>query len=135
MTDATRGATSEATDDGFVRVAAVSELEPGVPLGVEHAALGRLCVGLVEGTVVAFTDQCSHREFPLSAGEILEDGTVECPWHGARFDCRTGAVLRGPACDAVKVHEVRVEDGIVYVRDEGSGKREEVNATLSREEV
>ena len=116
MTDATRGVTSGALDDGFVRVAAVSELEPGVPLAVEHAALGRLCIALVEGGVAAFTDQCSHREFPLSAGEILEDGTVECPWHGARFDCRTGAVVRGPADRAIAAYDARVQGDDVLVR-------------------
>ena len=116
MTDATREGTDDATRADFVRVAAVSELEPGVPLAVEHASLGRICVGLVEGGVVAFTDQCSHREFPLSAGEILEDGTVECPWHGARFDCRTGAVVRGPADRPIAAHDARVDGDAVLVR-------------------
>ena len=116
MTDAARERQEDAPGAGFVRVAAASELEPGVPHAVEHASLGRICVGLVEGGVVAFTDQCSHREFPLSAGEILEDGTVECPWHGARFDCRTGAVIRGPADRPIAAYDARVEGDAVLVR-------------------
>ena len=116
MTDATREGTGDATDAGFVRVAGTGELEPGVPYAVEHPRLGRICLGLVEGAVVAFRDECSHREFPLSAGEILDDGTVECPWHGARFDGRTGAVRRGPADDPIATYDVRVEGDAVLVR-------------------
>ena len=113
MTDAARAA---GTDAGFVRVAAVDDIEPGVPHAVEHPSLGRICVALVDGEAVAFRDECSHREFPLSAGEILEDGTVECPWHGARFDCRTGAVIRGPAERAIDAYDARVEGDAVLVR-------------------
>jgi len=120
---------------GFEPVARAAEVPEGAPRGVTAPGGARLCLVRVGGAIHALADGCTHQEFPLSAGDVAADGTIECPWHGARFDCRTGAVLRGPACDAVKVHEVRVEDGIVYVRDEGSGKREEVNATLSREEV
>ena len=116
MPDATREGTGDATDTGFVRVATVGDLEPGVPHAVEHATLGRICVAIVNGGVVAFSDQCSHREFPLSAGEILEDGTVECPWHGARFDCRTGAVTRGPADRPIAAYDAHVEGDAVLVR-------------------
>ena len=117
MSDGAAGLTrGVASDDTFVRVAMRAELEPGVPLSVEHASIGRLCVGLVSGEVVAFADECSHREFPLSAGEILDDGSVECPWHGARFDCRTGAVRRGPADQPIATFDVRVEGDAVLVR-------------------
>ena len=33
---------------------------------------------------------CTHAEFLLSDGTLRNDGTLECAWHGARFDCRTG---------------------------------------------
>lgn len=39
-----------------------------------------------EGKVVAMDDACPHRYAPLSMGWI-EDDTVRCPYHGARFDC------------------------------------------------
>ena len=35
------------------------------------------------------------------------DGTIECAWHGARFDRRTGDVRRHPATDPLAVFEVR----------------------------
>ena len=119
----------------FHVVAETSALPPGELLGVTLPDGTSVCLYNDRGEIGALGGICTHGQFAMSDGVLIGDGTIECVWHGARFDCRTGAVLRGPACDAVKVHEVRVEDGIVYVRDEGSGKREEVNATLSREEV
>ena len=117
MSDSAAGARAGAVDEsGFERVASLAELEPGVPTSVESASLGTICIGIVDGDVVAFVDRCAHREFPLSAGEILEDGTVECPWHGARFDCRTGAVVRGPADRPIAAFEARVDGDDVLVR-------------------
>ncbi|MGQ0650356.1 MAG: Rieske (2Fe-2S) protein [Gemmatimonadaceae bacterium] len=59
--------------------------------------------------VTALEDECPHQAMPLSAGELLPDGSVECPWHGARFDCATGACLRGPATDPVPTYAVSVD--------------------------
>jgi 3-phenylpropionate/trans-cinnamate dioxygenase ferredoxin component len=27
---------------------------------------------------------------------VSEDGCLECPWHGARYDVGTGKMVRGP---------------------------------------
>jgi len=40
---------------------------------------------------------------------------VLCPWHGAEFDVRTGAVLSAPADYAVETFRVIVEAGEVKV--------------------
>ena len=66
-------------------------------------------------TVTALADECPHQAMPLSAGELCPDGTVECPWHGARFDAVSGACRRGPATDDVAVYAVKVEGGQVFV--------------------
>jgi nitrite reductase/ring-hydroxylating ferredoxin subunit len=43
----------------------------------------------------------------LAEGDI-EGHEVTCPWHGARFDIRTGEVLCAPAYDDVARYNVRV---------------------------
>jgi nitrite reductase/ring-hydroxylating ferredoxin subunit len=57
-------------------------------------------------TVTALEDECSHQAMPLSAGTICEDGTIECPWHGARFDATSGRCVQGPATDDVRAFDV-----------------------------
>ena len=37
------------------------------------------------------------------------------PWHGARFDCGSGDVLRGPATASLPSYATRVRDGMVEV--------------------
>ena len=105
-----------AAHDGFVRVAPVADVVEGVPLGVETPAGDRVCLVNVRGRISALHDSCTHQAFPLSAGDVLPDGTIQCPWHGARFDCRTGAVRSGPARDPLEVYDVRVEGGTVWVK-------------------
>ncbi len=46
------------------------------------------------GELVAHATQCPHRLGPLADAPI-EDGCLRCPWHGYRFDVRTGACADG----------------------------------------
>jgi 3-phenylpropionate/trans-cinnamate dioxygenase ferredoxin subunit len=50
----------------------------------------------------------------LSEGEV-EGAEVTCPWHGAKFDIRTGAVLGPPAPQGVKSYPVRVTGADVEI--------------------
>ncbi len=43
----------------------------------------------VGGKFYAIDDVCTHDGGPLADGE-LEDHTIACPRHGAKFDIRTG---------------------------------------------
>ncbi|MCC6317022.1 MAG: Rieske (2Fe-2S) protein [Gemmatimonadaceae bacterium] len=65
--------------------------------------------------VTALEDECSHQAMPLSAGELLTDGTVQCPWHGARFDASSGACRQGPATDPVATWVVTVTGDRVVI--------------------
>jgi nitrite reductase/ring-hydroxylating ferredoxin subunit len=65
--------------------------------------------------VTALEDECTHQAMPLSAGELLPDGTIECPWHGARFRCETGACVQGPATDPVATWDVTVAGDQVVI--------------------
>ena len=101
--------------DGFARVASLRDLTDGTLLGVELPDGERVCLINDGGTVRAVGDECPHQGFALSAGELLGNGTIECVWHGARFDCRSGAVLRGPAEDGLTVYATRVVGDDVFV--------------------
>ena len=68
----------------------------------------------VEGEFHAFEDVCTHQFTHLSEGE-LTGSEVKCPLHGAKFDVKTGAAKSLPAVKPVPKHEVKVENGNVYV--------------------
>lgn len=50
----------------------------------------------VGGEVYALPGTCTHEELPLEAGDV-EGGMLTCPWHGAKYDVRTGRALALPA--------------------------------------
>ncbi|MEK7158807.1 MAG: non-heme iron oxygenase ferredoxin subunit [Patescibacteria group bacterium] len=64
--------------------------------------------------VYAISDRCSHQGGSLSNG-FLDGNVVECPWHGAMFDIRTGEALSLPAVRGVSSLPVRVVGGNVIV--------------------
>ena len=99
----------------FYRAARVDEIEPRTPLAVRLADGARICLVREGNDVYAIADRCPHRDFPLSGDDLVEACVIECPWHGARFDVRTGDVLRGPATDPLTTYPVRVVDGDVLV--------------------
>ena len=64
--------------------------------------------------VYAIAGACSHRGGPLGEG-ALEGSVVTCPWHGARFEVTTGAVLSPPAPRSMATYRVIVEDDAIMV--------------------
>ena len=69
----------------------------------------------VDGEIYALDGICTHEDLPLDGGEV-EDGILECPWHGARYDICTGRVRALPATRPLRTFPVRVDaDGFVYV--------------------
>jgi 3-phenylpropionate/trans-cinnamate dioxygenase ferredoxin component len=101
---------------GWVKAASVAELPDGdAVLGVQVAER-RVALARVDGEVYAFADNCSHRDFPLSVGEVdAASCTVTCEWHGAAFDLRTGEPTCPPAIKPIPVYAAKVEDGAVWI--------------------
>lgn len=99
--------------DEFVSVAKTSDLSDGeimlVEVGEERIALSR-----IDGSFYAIGEVCSHAEGPLSDGTV-DDEEVECPWHGSRFNLKTGEVTSPPADEAVTRYAVRLESDDVLV--------------------
>ena len=90
----------------FFKVATKAEIADQsaklVEIGDKRIALFNL-----GGRFYALDDTCPHAEGPLSEGSI-EGEDVECPWHGSRFNIKTGAVTAPPAVDNVARYNVRV---------------------------
>jgi len=49
----------------------------------------------LDGTVVRFRPACPHLGGPLDTVAVDDEGCVTCPWHGYRFDLRTGRSADG----------------------------------------
>jgi 3-phenylpropionate/trans-cinnamate dioxygenase ferredoxin component len=110
----------DSSNADFHPVADVEDIGEGQLLSVRTPGGEPVCILRHRGEIHAVSDCCTHSEFPISDGSLGPDGTLECTWHGARFDCRTGAVLKGPAEDPLPVYDVKVERGRVFV---GARKR------------
>jgi len=98
----------------FAPTLADAELAEDEPRCVE---VGERRIVLVRqnGQIYALADRCSHLGGPLSDGK-LEDGCIQCPWHGSRFNVADGRPLEGPATISQPWFETRVRNGKIEVR-------------------
>lgn len=99
----------------WVDVAPYADFPPGAVRSVNVDG-AQVAVFNLDGTCYAIEDLCTH-DGGLLTGGAVEGDEVVCPRHGARFCIRTGKVLAPPAYEDVAVFAVRVEGGVVQVRD------------------
>lgn len=99
----------------FVKVANVSDIQEGHMKGVS-AGGKEILVANVKGKFYAMDAICSHKGGPLPEGK-LEEHTITCPWHEAKFDVRTGKAHKETnwATD-LNSFEVKVVKGDVMVK-------------------
>ncbi len=98
----------------FDRAAAVSD----VPLGtIKIVKLWNMEVALanIDGRFFAMPNKCTHQGGPVGRGKLI-GSVVQCPWHGSKFDFKTGAVVQGPAEMPEKMLELKVENDSVWVK-------------------
>jgi nitrite reductase/ring-hydroxylating ferredoxin subunit len=88
-------------------VASISEVASGQAIAVEVEGQ-RIAIFNANGEFHAIRDTCTHRGGPLSQGKV-EGMVVTCPWHGAKYDIRTGKVLSPPAPADVRSYRVVVD--------------------------
>jgi uncharacterized membrane protein/nitrite reductase/ring-hydroxylating ferredoxin subunit len=79
-----------------------------------HAGDKRIVIGRAEDGYLAFDDRCTHRGGTLADG-VMICGTVQCPWHGSQFDCRTGAVKAGPAKEPIRTYSLQEREGKLFL--------------------
>lgn len=116
MTGAPRPVFDAATgDSGFEPVATIGELADGTVLQRVRPSGEAVCLIRYKGEISALSDICTHQHFSMSLGDLLEDGTLQCAWHGARYDCRTGEVKQVPATAPLPVFQVRMDGDTILV--------------------
>jgi 3-phenylpropionate/trans-cinnamate dioxygenase ferredoxin subunit len=71
----------------------------------------------LEGELFAIEDVCTHDGGVLTGGPVQGECIV-CPRHGAMFSIRTGEALSAPAYEPTARMPVRVEQGVIQVRDD-----------------
>lgn len=71
----------------------------------------------IQGRFYAIEDVCTHDGAEIASGEIDGDEII-CPRHGARFCIKTGAVKSAPAYEDIDCFPLRIEDGILQIRDD-----------------
>ena len=114
--------------DDFVKVADTDEILPSQMKEVEVDGQSIL-IANVNGKYYAIGSICTHEGGPLADGTI-HNYEVECPWHGSKFDVRTGEVTSLPATEPEPSYEIKVESNQILVKKQGSRKTPEIELTL-----
>ena len=97
-----------------IKICKVSDIPEGKSIRVK---LGEEAIAIVRtpnGEVRAINDKCSHGEISLSEG-FIDDSTIECWAHGAKFSLETGEALTLPAFEPVSVYPIVIENDEIYL--------------------
>jgi len=101
---------------GWVDVGRVEAISPDSPVHIEIDGAG-IAVFKLGDAFYAIEDVCTHDGGQLTGG-CVENDQIICPRHGARFSIKTGEALTAPAYEPTATFPVRIENGIVQVRDD-----------------
>ncbi len=70
--------------------------EEDIPLGEKKAVKvdgEKILIFHLEDGFYATQNSCTHMAAPLSKGKVIDLERIQCPFHRARFDIRSGEVL------------------------------------------
>ena len=97
-----------------MRVAAAAELSSGRMIVVEIEGRDVVVVN-DDDRYYALDNRCPHLGGPLGKGR-LEEGAIVCPWHGWRWDPKSGQAVWPQVDWRAFSYPVVVEDGQILVR-------------------
>ena len=100
--------------EDFVKVAETKDIQASQMMVVEVNG-EKVCLSNVKGKYYAIGNVCTHMGGPLAEGK-LEEYIVQCPWHGSRFDIRSGEVVTPPAMRPEPTYGVRVENNSILIK-------------------
>lgn len=98
----------------FEKVAEVSDIPAGTTKVIKVGG-AELFVANVDGSFYSLPNKCTHVGGPLGRGRLTSN-VIQCPWHGSKFDVKTGAVVGGPAQRPEPTFEVKVENSAIWVK-------------------
>ena len=98
---------NDQNEDDFVKVAETKDIQTSQMKEVQIDGKD-VCIANVDGKYYAIGNVCTHVGGPLAEG-TLEGYVVECPWHGSKFDVRSGEPTRPPAKRPEPTYEIKVE--------------------------
>lgn len=99
----------------WVDVCAEDAIEEEDVIRFDHAGRSFAVYRDAEGAVFCTDGLCTHEQVHLADGLVMDD-TIECPRHNGRFNYKTGAALRTPACVALSTYAARVRAGRIEVQ-------------------
>lgn len=97
-----------------IRICAVDDIKPGKAIRVKIGETAIAVVKTKAGEIRALDDKCSHGEISLSEG-FIDNETIECWAHGAKFSLATGEALTLPAFEPVAIYEVIIDNGDIFI--------------------
>lgn len=95
-----------------VKIGRSEDIPEGVPRQFDVAGR-KVAVYRLGGALHAMDGVCPHRGGPVGEGTV-ENGIAACPWHGWRFEVKTGQCVNAPGTRQA-VFPVREEGGDVVV--------------------
>ena len=93
---------------GFAR----EDLPAGALRGIEIDRVPVLLCA-VDDEVFAYRNACGRGVLPLHLGTLVGE-EINCPWHGCRYEARTGRLIAGAGAD-LESFAVSLRDGTIYV--------------------
>jgi 3-phenylpropionate/trans-cinnamate dioxygenase ferredoxin component len=100
--------------EDFVKVAESNEIPPSSMKAVDVNG-EKVCIININGNYYVIGNVCTHMGGPLNEG-ALEGFEVECPWHGSKFDIRTGEPTKPPARQPMSSYEVKLQNDDILVK-------------------
>lgn len=101
-------------EEGFAKVAKVSEVKPGTLKTVSFSGED-VTIANVDGKYYAIGAICNHAAFDLSEGS-LQGEVIVCAGHGAIWNLLTGRAEFDEPLDPEPLYDVQVEGNEIYLR-------------------
>jgi len=97
-----------------VVVGKTSDIEEGKLVHIT-ASGKELVVTKLDGSYYAIDNICTHAGAELHEGE-LSNSELKCPWHGAKWDIKTGSLISFPQkLKPLQSHRISVENDTLFI--------------------